>query len=54
MFWIALDLTNPKMELIASISLLVIELNAFRFDGLVKSGNTGNLLVAEASLPKTG
>jgi len=40
MFWIALELRNPKIGLFVGLSLLVIKLDTFR-DGVVKSGNTG-------------
>jgi len=42
MFWIALELSNPKMGLIIKLSLRLknkIKIIAFKKDGFVKSGN---------------
>jgi len=41
MFWIALELGNPKMGLNVILSLLVKKLSAFKNDEVAKSGNTG-------------
>jgi len=41
MFWIAVELSNPKMGLITGLSLLVSKLIAIRFDEIAKFGNTG-------------
>jgi len=42
MFWIALELGNPKMGLNVISYLLVKKLSAFKNDGVAKSGNTGS------------
>jgi len=39
MFWIGLEMSNPKMVLFARLSLLVKNWTAFRNDAVVKSGN---------------
>jgi len=58
MFSIVLDLTYPKMGLIAGLSVLVIKLDAFKFDVVVKSGNTDGVAVitkwSMKSFPVTG
>jgi len=41
MFWIALELGNPKMGLNVILSLLVKKLSAFKKYEVAKSGNTG-------------
>jgi len=41
MFWIALELRNPRIKLNTSFSLLVMKLNAPKFYEVVKAGNTG-------------
>ena len=48
MFWIASEMSNLLMGLIASLSPLVLKLDAFQFDGVVKSGNSGSLEMAFA------
>jgi len=40
MFWIALELSIPKMGLKSMLSLTVKKLDAFKFDGVVESDNT--------------
>jgi len=40
MFWIALELSIPKIGLNIMLSLTVKKLDAFKFDGVVESGNT--------------
>jgi len=40
MFWIALELRNPKTGLIIKLSLPVKNLAAFKNDRLAQSGNT--------------
>jgi len=41
MFWIALELSIPKIGLNIMLSLTVTKLDAFKFDGVAES-NTGN------------
>jgi len=43
MFWIALELGDPKMGLNVILSLLVKKLSAFKNDEVAKSGNTVSL-----------
>jgi len=40
MFWIALELSNPKMGLITWLSSLVKKYTALKNDRLMKTGNT--------------
>jgi len=40
MFWIALELSIPKIGLNIMISLTVKKLDAFKFDGVAESDNT--------------
>jgi len=40
MFWIALELSIPKIRFNVMLSLTVKELNAFKFDGVAESDNT--------------
>jgi len=42
MFWIALELSIPKIGLNVMLSLTVKKLDAFKFDGVAKSDNTGS------------
>jgi len=41
MFWIALELSIPKIGLNITLSLTVKNLDAFKFDGVAESDNTG-------------
>jgi len=41
MFWIALELSIPKIGLNVMLSLTVKKLDAFKFDGVAESDNTG-------------
>jgi len=41
MFWIALELSIPKIGLNIMLSLTGIKLDAFEFDRVVESENTG-------------
>jgi len=41
MFWIALELSIPKIGLNIMLSLTVRELDAVKFDGVAESDNTG-------------
>jgi len=41
MFWIALELSIPKIGLNIMLSLIVKKLDAFEIDGVAKSDNTG-------------
>jgi len=43
MVWIALELSIPKIGLNIMLSLTVKKLDAFKFDGVAESGNTGEL-----------
>jgi len=45
MFWIALELSIPKIGLNIMLSLTVKELNAFKFDGVAESDNTVSDLI---------
>jgi len=40
MFWIALELSIPKIGFKFKLSLTVRKLDAFKFDGVVDSDNT--------------
>jgi len=40
MFWIALELSVPKMGFNMVLSLTVKRVDAFKFDGVAKSDNT--------------
>jgi len=40
MFWIALNLSIPKLGLNIMLSLTVEKLDAFKFDGVAESDNT--------------
>jgi len=40
MFWIALELSIPKIGLNVMLSLTIKKLDAFKFDGVAESGNT--------------
>jgi len=40
MFWIALELSIPKIGFNIMLSLTVKELNAFKLDGVAESDNT--------------
>jgi len=50
MFWIALELSIPKIGFNIMISLLVKKLDAFKFDGVAESDNTVSLLDCLAEL----
>ena len=41
MFWIALELSIPKIGLNVMLSLTIKNLDAFKFDGVAESDNTG-------------
>jgi len=41
MFWIALELSIPKIGLNIKLSLTVKELDAVKFDGVTEYDNTG-------------
>jgi len=41
MFWIALELSIPKIGLNIMLSLTVKKLDAFKFDGVAECDNTG-------------
>jgi len=41
MFWIALELSIPKIGFNIMISLTVKKVDAFKFDGVAESDNTG-------------
>jgi len=43
MFWIALELSIPKIEFNIMLSLPVKKLDAFKFDGVAESDNTASL-----------
>ena len=40
MFWIAIELSIPKIGFNIMLSLAVKKLDAFKFDGVEESGNT--------------
>jgi len=40
MFWIALELSIPKVGLNITLSLMVKEIDAVKFDGVAESDNT--------------
>jgi len=42
MFWIALELSIPKIGLNIMLPLTVKKLDAFKFDGVAESDNTGH------------
>jgi len=42
MFWIALELSIPKIGFNIMLSLTVKKLDAFKFDGVVESDNTAS------------
>jgi len=42
MFWIALELSIPKIGINIMLSLTVIKVNVFEFDGVAESDNTGD------------
>jgi len=44
MFWIALELSIPKIGLNSMLSLTVKKLDAFKFDGVAESDNTARPL----------
>ena len=52
MFWIALELSIPKIGLNIMLSLTVKKLDEFKFDGVAESDNTGKEH-AEKSLSKS-
>jgi len=41
MFWIALELSIPKIGFNIMLSVMVKKLDAFKFDGVAESDNTG-------------
>ena len=41
MFWIALEVSIPKIRIKIMLSLTVKKLDAFKFDGVAESDNTG-------------
>jgi len=43
MFWIALELSIPQIGFNVMLSLTVKKLDAFKFDGVAESDNTGSL-----------
>jgi len=45
MFWIALELSIPKIGLNVMLSLTVKKLDAFKFHGVAESDNTGSTCV---------
>jgi len=51
MFWIALELGNPKMGLNKILSLLIKKLSAFKIDEVAKSDNTPEGEVTHGGLP---
>jgi len=40
-FWIALELSIPKIRLNITLPLMVKKLDAFKFEGVAESDNTG-------------
>jgi len=44
MFWIALELSIPKIGFNIMLSLPVKKKDAFKFDGVAESDNTGDFL----------
>jgi len=44
MFWIALELSIPKIGFNIMLSLTVKKLDAYDFDGVAESDNTGPLI----------
>jgi len=46
MFWIALELSIPKIGFNITLSLPVKKLDAFKFDGVAESDNTGIMYLA--------
>ena len=54
MFWIALELSIPKIGLNIMLSLTVKKLDAFKFDGVAECDNTDNgissLLITKMSI----
>jgi len=48
MFWIALELSIPKIGLNITLSLTVKKLDAFKFDRVAESDNTGSDCKCEA------
>jgi len=40
MFWIALEVSIPRIGLNVMLSLMVKKLDAFKFDGVAESDNT--------------
>jgi len=53
MFWIALELSIPKIGLNILLSLMVKKLDTFKFDGVAESDNTGRR-GPSSSLPPVG
>jgi len=51
MFWIALELSVPKIGLNIMLSLTVKKLDAFKFDGVAESDNTSFRLPSVRSSP---
>jgi len=43
MFWIALELSIPKIGLKVMLSLTIKKLDAFKFDGVAESDNTASI-----------
>jgi len=49
MFWIALELSIPKIGFNTTLAFTVKELDAFKFDGVTESDNTVNALLKKES-----
>jgi len=49
MFWIALELSIPKIGFNIKLSLTVKKLDAFKFDGVAESDNTGSVYYVAAT-----
>jgi len=50
MFWIALELSIPKITLNNLLSLTVKKLDAFKFDGVAESDNAAGRLLQHSSV----
>jgi len=51
MFWIALELSIPKIRLKIMLSLTVKKLDAFKFDGVAESDNPAGASILGRCVP---
>jgi len=52
MFWIALELNNPKMGLIIKLSLKITKSTAFKSNGVMKFGNIRSELLTRRAVSR--